>query len=809
MQISQQYQEQNYLTGEDNSADELKLFRIGNQSEKGKEGLVTLSGYVYDNVTGDPLPGATVFIDRLKVGAVSGYDGLYRLSIPRGQYIIEYRVVGMHNARRNVQLYSSGSLDVTLFEKTNQLNEVMIIAKRSTNILNKGMGMTKIDVKNMRKIPLGLGEADLVKSTLLLPGIQTAGEASAGYNVRGGTVDQNLFLVDNAPIINANHFFGFFSTVNTDIVEDITLYKGAVPAKFGGRIASVMDVGYKKPGHDKIKVSGGISPVMGRVVLETPLVRNKSAMILSGRTTYSDWILKGLPDKRLQQSTASFSDYQGMVDLVAGKDDYLTLSGYYSNDIFKYHTEASFDYSNLAGTLKWKHTYNPKLASVVSLVVSQYDYEMGIGRDTLSKGNLFYKLGQKILKGEFSFVPNETHKIDFGNESTLFHLNSGSIEPATQWSSIVPRDIGTEQGADVSFYVSDEMKVNELLSLTAGLRFSLFSYWGPGDVYTYNPGVPKSESEISDTTTYGPGNYIGTYPSLDYRMSARYILGSGTSLKAGVHRMTQFIHMVSNTTSMSPTDIWVLSDNYIKPRYSDQFSLGIYKTLENMKMEVSVETYYKRLTNVIDYKGGAELIMNNHLETDILTGKGKAYGVELLLEKNSGALTGMMSYTYARVFHKVDGDSYEEKINNGEYFRADTDKPHDFKFFSNYKVTRRLNVTANFTYNTGRPITYPIGFYYLQNSYRILYSKRNEYRLPDFVRLDLAATINGNLRLKKVNHSSFTFSVYNVLGRRNPYSIYFRTEDGKVEGYKMSIFGQPIFTVSYNFRIFGNALGDF
>jgi hypothetical protein len=354
-----------------------------------------------------------------------------------------------------------------------------------------------------------------------------------------------------------------------------------------------------------------------------------------------------------------------------------------------------------------------------------------------------------------------------------------------------------------------EFEISPLITLSVGLRLNMYTSFGPNSEFIYGNDAPLSTENIVDTVHYGKGQVKAFYPDFEFRISSRFLLGNGFSFKAGIQRMYQYIHMISNTTAISPTDIWMLSDEYIKPQRSDQLSLGIYRNFKKNMIETSVEAYYKKLNNIIDYKGGAMLLMNEHLETDIINGTGRAYGIEFMAKKNQGSVTGWISYTYSRILHKVDGPYAEEKVNDGAFFPANYDKPHDFKLVMNTKLSRRFNVTANFVYNTGRPITYPVGYYNFANVNRIFYSQRNEFRIPDYLRLDLAATLNGNLKKSKLNHSSLTLAVYNVLGRRNPYSIYFKVEDGEVNGYKMSIFGQPIVTITYNFRILGNASGDF
>ena len=795
---------------EDNQVNnEYKVFKIGNPSGASKDGKVVLSGTVTNPVTGDPLVGVVVYVGKLKIGAVTNSVGFYSIELPRGQYQIEYRMVGLRQTIRNIIIYSDGALNVELGENTNELNEVIVSANRENIVRNVRMGVEKINIKMLKQIPMGMGEVDLFKSSLLLPGVQSVGEASGGYNIRGGSADQNLILLNYAPIINPSHFFGFFSSFNSDMIEDVTLYKSGIPAKFGGRVSSVMDIVLKEGSREKFNVSGGISPLTGRLMVEGPIIKKKASFIISSRTTYSDWILRQLKNIQLKRSSASFYDIQGLLSFDINEKNSISLSGYMSNDFFDYYKESAISYDNLASTLRWKHIYNSKLSSQISAIISNYNYQSDSNQDSTSYYSLKYKLNQRIVRADFTYRPVINHKVDFGIDAISYSLSPGNQVPVGEYSKITPKRLEDERAIEPAIYISDEYEISPRLLISGGLRFTLFTSFGPRTQIMYDPNSPRSLESIVDTIFYPRNKVIQMYPGPEFRFSSRFVINPDLSVKAGVQRIYQYLHMISNTTSMTPTDIWKLSDNYIKPQRGDQFSVGIYKNIPEKALEVSAEAYYKIIKNNLDYKGGAELLMNSHLETDILNGNGKAYGIELMLKKQLGTITGWISYTYSRVLLKVDGKFEEEKINGGNYFPANYDKPNDLKIVANAKFFRRLNFTTNFIYNTGRPITYPVAYYNFMNINRVFYSERNEFRIPDYLRLDFAATLNGNLKAKKLNHSSLTFTVYNVLGRRNPYSIFFKAEDGVVKGYQMSIFGQPIFMVTYNFRILGNASTDF
>jgi len=789
--------------------DEFKLFRIGAPSAMKKSGTAFLSGVIKDMETDEPVAGAIVYIDKLKAGAVSNNAGYYAIELPKGQFQVEYRMVGMRTARRNVLIYSDGVLNVGFYQSTNQLDEVTVSARRESYIRDIQMGIEKINMKMLKQIPMAMGEADLLKSSLLLPGVQTTGEASGGFNIRGGSVDQNMILFDGAPVINPSHFFGFFSAFNPDIIQDVVLYKSGIPAKFGGRVSSVMDIKLKEGSTERINISGGMSPFTGKLMVEGPLQKKKSSFILSGRTTYSDWILGLLNNVRLQKSSAAFNDIQGLLTLSAGERNRISISGYLSNDIFDYFEENAISYSNFTSTVKWDHIFSSKLSSKVSGIISNYNYGITSKQTPENSNSLDYKLYQRILRTDFIYIPHEKHKLEFGLDVTDYSLSPGIQNPVGIFSETLPKTLDKEQAVESSLYFSDEFEYSSRLVLSGGLRFNLFTSFGPETRFIYGTGAARTTENISDTVYYGKGDILKVYPGLEFRFSSRFIVTPDLSVKAGIQRNFQYLNMISNTISMSPTDIWKLSDNYIKPQRGDQFSIGIYKNFSRNAVELSAEMYYKNLKDILEYKGGALLLMNEHLETEILAGKGKAYGIEVMLKKQTGKLSGWISYTFSRSLIKVDGEYEGEKINDGKYFPANYDKPHDLKIVGNLRLLRRLNLTSNIIYNTGRPVTYPAGFYNFYNVSRVYYSERNEFRIPDYLRFDFSATLYGNLKARKLNHSSLSLTVYNLTGRKNPYSVFFKVEDGKVNGYQMSIFGQPIVLLTYNFRIRGNASTDF
>ena len=555
---------------------------------------------------------------KLKVGAVTNSVGFYAVELPKGQYQVEYRMVGMRQTIRNIIIYSDGTLNVTLYENTNQLNEVIVSANRENQVRNARMGIEKINIKMLKQIPMGMGEVDLFKSSLLLPGVQSVSEASSGYNIRGGSADQNLILLNSAPIINPSHFFGFFSAFNSDMIDDVTLYKSGIPAKFGGRVSSVMDIDLKDGSKEKFNVSGGISPLTGRLMIEGPIIKKKASFIISSRTTYSDWILKQLKNIQLQKSSASFYDVLGQLTFDPNDKNSFSLSGYISNDNFDFYKESIINYKNTAATLKWRHIYNPRLSGQFSAIISNYEYQDNSTQDSTTYYSLFYKLKQQIFRADFTYRAGDKHKIDFGLDATNYFLSPGIQKPVGIYSDVIPKELETEKAVEPSLYISDEYDVTPRILLSGGLRFTMFTAFGPRTQYIYNTDSPRNLENIVDTVHYGAGKILQSYPGLEFRFSSRFVLTPDLSLKAGIQRNYQYLNMISNTTSMTPTDIWKLSDKYIKPQRGDQFSLGIYKNVNSNALELSMEVYYKILNNILDYKGGAELLMNDHLETDII-----------------------------------------------------------------------------------------------------------------------------------------------------------------------------------------------
>ncbi|MEO6284841.1 MAG: TonB-dependent receptor [Dyadobacter sp.] len=782
------------------STAESKIHDIGVKKHRITPGNSTITGYVRNAVTGEPVIGAAVFINSPSIGVTTDALGLFALTIPRGKQLIRIKSTGMRETQRQVVLYSDGKLDIEMRESVIALKEVSVKAGMDKNVVGTQMGTVKLTIKNLKQVPTVFGETDLLRTVLTLPGIKSVGENSTGLNVRGGSTDQNLIQYNDAVIYNPSHLFGFFSAFNPDVLKDVELYKSTIPAKFGGRLSSVLDINSRDGNKKKFVASGGIGLVTGRLTLEGPLIKDKTSFLLGGRSTYSNWVIKALDNENYNKSSASFYDINLHVSHEINEKNSLFLTGYTSDDRFQLYGDTLYTYQNQLASLKWKHTFNSRLYGVVTASHSKYQYAMGAAGLPLNSFDLKFNINQSNFKADLSYALNPKHTLEFGLSTIYYKLHPGSFQPKGAESLIIPDELEAEQATESALYLEDKWEVSPRLSISAGIRYSFFQYLGPKNVNKYLPGFPIEYIYQEGVQKYEAGKKIKNYGGPEYRASIRYSVFDNLSLKVSYNTLRQYIHLLTNTMTVSPTDIWKLSDPYIKPQIGDQISLGLYRNFRGNKVEVSLEGYYKNIQNFLDYKGGDSLIMNHNIEAAVLNTKAKAYGIEFMIKKMTGKLNGWIGYTYARtLLRAVDRDS-PDAPNNGNFYPSNYDKPHDFTMISNYRFSHRFSLSLNLTYSTGRPYTPPIGKYIIDGAQRVYYADRNQFRIPDYYRMDLAMNIEGNHRIKKLAHSSWTLAVYNVLGRKNPTSVYFQTVAGKVNGYQLSIFGQPIPTITYNFR---------
>jgi hypothetical protein len=780
------------------ASSENKLYTIG-VSGNIKRGKATLAGYIRNVNSGEAIVGASIYEPVTHVGVSTNQFGYYSVSLPPGQYTLLIKAASMKDTRRKITLKGNGELNIEMREQIISLKEVKVSAEKVANVRNVEMGVSKLDIKSIKQIPALFGEADVLRVVLTLPGVQTVGESSTGFNVRGGSADQNLILLNGSTIYNPAHFFGFFSAFDPDIVQDIELYKSSIPEKFGGRLSSVLDITEREGNNKKFTGSAGIGLLTSRLNIEGPIDSGRTSFIFGGRTTYADWLLKTLP-KDYKNSSASFYDLNLNISHHVDNKNTLFLSTYFSNDGFKLNSDTSYKYGNRNASLRWKHNFSNKLFSVITGGYDYYQYSISSNANPVNAYRFSFDIQQINFKSDFTYYLSPKHTLSFGLNSIKYKIDPGSNQPLGSSSQVEPNIVPAEQALESALYLGDKYDITQALSISAGIRYSLYNYLGPQTIYQYAAGVPRTISNVKDSINYKSGNLIHTNGGPEIRLSARYIIDQDLSVKASYNSLRQYIHLLSNTTAVSPTDIWKLSDPNIKPQFGDQISLGFYKNFSSNTIETSIEGYYKHIHNYLDYRSGATLVLNKHIETDVVATQGKAYGLEFLIKKSTGQLNGWLSYTYSRTLLRQDDPGGGVPINGGSYYPANYDKPHSVNFVGNYRFTHRYSISVNTVYSTGRPITYPIGEYYYGGAERVLYSDRNQYRIPDYFRTDLSINIDGNHKVHQFFHSSWTIGVYNLTGRQNAYSTYFTEQGGGIQGYKLSIFDRPLPFINYNLR---------
>ncbi len=779
---------------------ENQLIEIGEVVNRFKGSSATIAGHIKEIETGEPVIGASVFIKEPLTGVITDQFGYYSLTLPKGRHEVHVTSTGMKAAKRQIQLYSDGTLEVELRDDIVALKEVVITGENNT-IENLQTGFANLNMKNIKQIPSIMGEADIMKIALTLPGVQTVGEGAAGFNVRGGSADQNLVLLNDVTVYNTNHLFGFFSVFNPDVLASADLYKSGIGAHYAGRVSSVFDVALRDGNKKKFTFKGGISPVTAKFTVEGPIKKDTSSYILGIRSTYSDYLLNLLEDPDLRNSSGGFVDLVGKVTHKLDQNNDLVISAYHTRDNFTLNSDSLYEYYNTNLALQWRHTYSNKLQSVMSLSFANYNYSLSSDNNPVNAFDLRYNIDDYSFKADFTYTKSEKGFFKYGLSTKLYRMQPGEKLPLGEQSLVEPIILADEKALESGIYAGYEHKVNQQLSVYGGFRLSMFNRLGPGTEFVYRPDSPREENTIIDTLFYGQNENMKTYLGPELRLSARYKLKEDLSVKVSYDRMYQYIHMLSNTTAISPIDVWRLSGPAIQPQIGNQYSLGLYKTFFGTSLELSVEGYYKRVNNVLEYKDGADILVNEILETDIVNARAKAYGVEVLLKKKSGKLSGWLSYTYARSLLQARSVHSVEQINSGEYYPSNFDKPHTAVLISNYKINRRVNIGLNVNYSTGRPATFPVVKYQFKDQPFLYYTERNQYRIPDYFRVDLAVNFEGNHKVHKKIHGSWSFSVYNLTSNPNPYSVFFQNEGGEIKGYKLSVFRQAVPTITYHFEL--------
>ena len=682
-----------------------------------------------------------------------------------------------------------------------ELAEIVVVGGRQSAVNNMMMGSEKFKPQLLKNIPSALGESDIMKIVLSLPGVTTVGEASSGYNVRGGATDQNLILFNGGTVYNPSHLFGLFTSFNSDMVEDVELFKSSIPVEYGGRISSVLKVTSKEANMKKFTGSASIGVLTSKADVELPIVKDHVSLLLNARTTYSDWILKKLPEKSgYKDGTANFYDFGGVLTWKLNSMHRLKVFGYWSKDKFSFSSDEKYGYQNRNFSAEWRSLLNEKVTATVSAGLDHYDYFNEETNVPSMAARLSFGIDQLWAKLHIRQRLTEKQVLSYGLSVQHYNVQAGKYEPVGEASRIKADQLQKEKALESAAYIDYERSLTDKLSVSAGLRYTMFNALGPRDVNYYTDGELPSERNLVETRH--ESGIIKTYHAPEIRLSARYSLQENLSLKAGFNTMHQYIHKVSNTSIMSPTDIWKLSDLNIKPQSGWQVATGIYYETARKEYELSAEVYYKHISDYLNYRNSAVLLMNHHLETDVISTKGKAYGIELQAKKPFGKLNGWVSYTFSRALLRQDDARVKMPLNNGDWYPAEYDRPHEVKAVLNLKFTERYSFSSNFNYATGRPTTLPAGKYYdsYHQRYMPYYSERNTYRIPDYMRLDLAFNIEPTHKLTSFLHTSFSFGVYNALARKNAYNVYYVSEGEKIQGYKLSVFGTAIPYVSINMR---------
>ena len=766
---------------------------------------ITLSGVITDGKNNETLIGVTVYISELKVGTFTNEYGFYSLTIPKGTYTVQTDYLGYGSVIEKLDLNQSMKKNFSLLETSTALDEVILIENAyKTNIKKPEMSVNKLSINTIKQMPAILGETDVIKSILTLPGVTNAGEGQSGFNVRGGSTDQNLVLLDEATIYNTSHLFGFFSVFNTDAIKDLKLYKGGIPSRFGGRVASVLEI-YQKDGNSTdFHMNGGIGIISSRLLAEGPIVKDKGSFLFAGRSSYAHLFLK-LSDNK---NSAYFYDLNTKLSYKLNENNNLYASGYFGRDVFSLNQSFVNTYGNSVFNLRWNHLFSDKLFSNLSLIYSDYYY--GLKLDFIGF-NWDSGIKNYNLKYDLKHYFSDKVKLFYGANAIYHDFNPGKIEPTNETSGINPDQLAKKYAFEPAVYVDVEQQITDKLSINYGLRYSKFYRLGDEEInlYANNQAVVYNEDfqiyekgTPTGTKSYGKNETIAQFGNLEPRVSVAYSLNENSSIKASYNRMSQYLHLISNTQSPTPLDVWAPSDDYLKPQILDQVALGYFKNFKNDDYTLEVETFYKKIKNRIDYIDGADLIANDDIEQVVLNGEARAYGLEILARKNNGKLNGWISYTLSRSEQRTPGrTAIETGINNGEWYKTGWDKLHNISITSMYKLNEKWSFSSIFALQTGQPVTYPNGQYQYQGITVPTYGLRNENRLPIYHRLDISATLvpkkNKNLNW----YGEWVFGIYNLYSRKNAASISFRQnqDSGNNEAVRLSIFG-IVPSVTYNFK---------
>ena len=796
--------EERYITGR--KPDVTQTITVGRTGSNMDNTMAKVLGRVLDEETGEPMSFVTIYITETKTGAISDLNGFFTIALKPGKYNVRVEYMGYEKEKYLLEVLSDGNFTVRMKSGAIQLKEIVVSSERLANIRVKDPGLEQISIKSIKGLPMMMGERDILKVSGTLPGIISTGEGGAGLNVRGSGSDQNAFYINRIPVYNTSHMFGFFPVFNSDIIKDFSIYKGHIPAQYGGRLASVFNITTRQGNRKHFTARGGLSPIAGNIVLEGPLKMDTSSFIFSARSTYSDWILSKIRDTTISASSANFNDLSGGINWDIQKTQ-LSLFVYHSYDHFRLSDITSYSYSNTGASLILRHNYTNSLHGEFAFIGSRYTFSTIDKQEISSAYKHSYEMDHYETRASFKQLLNDKNFLEYGADVTLYKLDRGRVLPYGEKSLRNEVALGSDKGIESSLFISDSYDVLPWMNLNLGVRYTLFNPIGPVTTYSYSQGAPMDIRYIEDTLSFGKNRPIRWYHEPDIRATVNIETDKEGSIKLAFNQMHQNLFMLNTNTSMAPNTQWKLADYHLLPSKSNQVSLGVFRTLPNNGLETSVEVYYKRTYNYPEFKDGADFLRNPLVETSVLQGDQKAYGFEFYIKQSRRKLEGWLSYTYSRSLIRVNGEHSWNRINNGETFPANYDIPHSLNVVLNYSLSRRVVFSSIFTYQTGKPITYPESAYYVNSAPYLDYSKRNAYHIPDYVRADFSLTVEGNLRKNKLIHSSLILNLYNAAGRRNPYSVYFKTENGIIKSYQYSVIGVPIFTATWLFKL-GNYASD-
>jgi hypothetical protein len=772
----------------------VKVFGDPTKFTPGKK--VILSGVIREDNTQSLVANVPIWVNTTEVGS-SDVNGNFRIELTGGQHIVRFQNFNYKEKIFDLKIYEDAQLNIILEPAPVVLEEVVVSDQA---VVNRRVGQSTLKMANLKRAPLFLGEVDVIKQVQNQPGVTTVGEVASGFNVRGGGVDQNLVLYDGVPIFNTSHALGFFTAFNSDAINQVSFYRGGIPAEYGGRVSSVLDISSKEGSGDVWKGGGGIGIISSYLTIGGPIKRDTTTIIASVRASYSDWML-GLvrsDHQDLANSSLSFYDASLKLSHKFSKSTKLTVSGYTSFDRFSLTNDTVYTSRNIAASARLDKSFSDKLFGSIALSYGSYGYSMQ-DDDPQTAFHLDYGVTYPSLKLDFNH--EGTHKLSFGLHSTMYEFSPGEFRPASNESGARSITITPEKSFESAIYLSDAFYLGEKLFVEGGLRVSMFNRVGPGTVYLYQPDKAIEPRNMIDSVSYGSGDIIKTYTGLEPRFSARYTLGGSSSVKFGYNRMYQYMHLVTNTAAVAPVDIWQSSNTYFKPQIADQFSLGYFRNLAENSYETFVEFFYKKVSNSLDFKDGSQLILNPAPETTLLNGKGTAYGAEFSISKITGRLQGALNYTYSRSWRETNGQFAVEKINNGKQYPSNYDQPHVVQMNWRYGLSRRHYFSGTFVYHTGRPMSVPVATYDVNGVSILQFSDRNSARIPDYHRLDLALIIEGNHRRKKLWDGQWVISFYNVYSRKNAYSVFYKEDNnGLLQPYKLSVIGSIVPSLSYSFK---------